>query len=61
MLKTKINFKCDIPECGSISFYVMPIDEKVKSGDLISSPNKFLVKCKNCKQKYLLEFNIKRI
>ncbi len=61
MLRTKINFKCELPECDGDNFYVMPVDEKVKSGDTVSSLNKFVVQCKKCRKKYLLKLTIKRI
>jgi len=56
MIILKINYKCLV--CNKESFYFMPMDKKTKSGDYISSETQFLAKCRNCKQKYMLQVNI---
>lgn len=57
MLNAKINATCKV--CGGKNFYCIPCDEKTKSNDIVSSNTKFLVECKECRQKYLLEFTMR--
>ena len=56
MFQCKIRYKCKV--CNGENFYAIPADEKVKSGDIVSSLNKFIIECKICGQKYLLSFNV---
>jgi hypothetical protein len=57
MLNAKINATCQL--CNGKNFYIMPLDIKTKSNDMVSSNTKFLVECKECRQKYLLEFTMR--
>lgn len=62
MITAKIDFKCIMPGCGNKqSWYVMPLDEKVKSGDKVHSVDKYHLQCKKCGQDYILKFNIKKL
>lgn len=57
MIILKFKLKCKI--CGkSKEWYVMPMKEKTKSNDYIRSATKYELVCKNCKQTYILKFNV---
>jgi len=57
MLNCKIKFRCIF--CNqSKDWYIMPIEEKVDSGDYKHSLTKYQITCKDCGMNYLLEFRI---
>ena len=58
MLNLKIDYQCPLCKDTKKAFYIMPLDEKTKSNDYISSIDKFVVQCKKCRQKYLLKIGI---
>ena len=60
MLHFKMAYKCSV--CGNNSnWYIMPLNEKVVSGDIVRSNSRFEIQCKTCGQSYLLSLNMKRI
>lgn len=60
MITAKLEFTCVL--CGNKNkFYIMPLEEKVNSGDFIHSPNKYKIVCKNCKKTYVLTLTIKAV
>ena len=53
-------YKCSV--CNNKqSWYIMPLDEKVASGDIVRSNTKFKIQCKKCGQTYLLNLSMQRI
>lgn len=57
MFNCKIKFTCII--CNQKkNWYIMPMEEKTKSGDYKHSLNKYKITCKKCGMNYLLEFRI---
>ena len=56
MLKASINFNCTL--CGNGTFYLMPLDKKTLSEDIIQSPNKFRAKCKKCGKNHIITLNV---
>ena len=60
MLYPKIKYQCLV--CGNKSdWYIMPLDEKTKSGDTVRSNTLFRMQCKKCGENYILSFNIQRM
>lgn len=60
MLHFRMDYKCAVCDNRS-SWYIMPLSEKVMSGDLVRSNTKFQIQCKKCGQTYLLSLNMSRI
>ena len=59
MLIIQIPFKCVFPDCGCEDFYTMPAEEPCGKDDVKASPNNYFLRCKKCKQKYLLHYELK--
>ena len=60
MFKLSLNIKCEL--CGNDKkFYLMPLDQKVKSGDYIHSKTKYRITCKKCGQDYILTLNLGKL
>jgi len=60
MFTAELDLKCKL--CGNKDeYYIMPLDEKVKSGDIIRSCDTFKVQCKQCGKNYIIKILIKEI
>jgi len=60
MLTAEFDFRCKL--CGNtVEYYIMPMDETVKSGDIIRSCDTFKIQCKQCGKNYLLKFLVKEL
>jgi len=60
MLHFKMAYQCSV--CNNRKdWYIMPLDEKVASGDVVRSNTKFQIQCKSCAQTYLLSLNMERL
>jgi len=57
MITIKVSYRCKL--CGFTDFYIMPLEKKTKTGDIISSPTNFRVKCKKCGKLYSIEILLK--
>jgi len=60
MLHFRMDYKCAVCD-NKTSWYIMPLNEKVISGDLIRSNTKFYIQCKKCGQTYLLKLSMQRL
>lgn len=59
-----LNFKIKCLLCGNrkdTDFYIMPLDEKVKSGDYIRSNTKFRIQCKKCGTSFIFNIDLKNL
>ena len=60
MLTAEFELKCKL--CGNKKeYYIMPADEKVKSGDIIRSCDTFKVQCKLCGKNYVVKFIVEEM
>ena len=59
MLILQIDFKCNL--CGHKDFYAIPADEKAGKNDVKASLTDYILRCKKCKKKFLLKYDIKML
>lgn len=59
MLIIQIPFQCLL--CGHDDFYAMPAEEQCGKNDAKPSPNNYYLRCKKCKKKYSLHYELKML
>jgi len=60
MIRLTIDFHC--PLCGqNKDFYAMPMDKAVGKNDTVPSLTDYLLRCKKCKKKFVLKYEIRML
>lgn len=60
MLVLHIDFACKLCEQNK-DYYVMPAENKVGKDDIQPSLTAYILRCKKCRKKYLLHYDIKML